>query len=49
MKAHSDTKQLQDIYQKLLSHYGPQGWWPLYNKKTRDSFNTHFHAEKLRI
>lgn len=35
MKEHSDTQQLQEIYQRLLSHYGPQGWWPLYNNKTR--------------
>lgn len=26
--------EIQRVYQKLLSHYGPQGWWPLYNDKT---------------
>ncbi len=25
---------LFSIYHTLLSHYGPQGWWPLYNNKT---------------
>lgn len=27
------TEGLTGIYNRLLRHYGPQGWWPLYNNK----------------
>lgn len=23
------------IYKKLLAHFGPQGWWPIFDKKTQ--------------
>lgn len=25
---------ISEMYNVLLSHYGPQGWWPLYNAVT---------------
>lgn len=27
-------RRLQNVYQSLLNHFGPQGWWPLYSKET---------------
>ena len=28
------VSNIQKIYYALLSHYGPRGWWPLFNEKT---------------
>ena len=28
LKKASVSRKLREIYQRLLSHYGPQGWWP---------------------